>query len=154
MSIQDQIERLSGEIKAQANLMSQIKTTLAGKAAPSGGGSDSSGATESNIFKVTADINATTMQVGNVSHSAFEIINAINSGKIVQLIGQLEMDGMLVNVMFGVRYFVSAGTNYLTVCDAISNLNGNLLYMAVELISDNSGANFVTSSVIKAISTM
>lgn len=37
MSVQTQIDRINGEVTSQANVMSQIKTALAGKAAGTGG---------------------------------------------------------------------------------------------------------------------
>lgn len=125
---------------------------ITGTMTTEGGGNPSAGG--DNVLRVTGEFNSETMQVENVSHSAVEIITAINSGKTIQCLGLLYSGGAPMWVSFNLNAFLSVGEINVVLLNTLVEMNSWLYYVTVQLGSNSSSGETDVITTLKVISTM
>ena len=96
---------------------------------------NSGGEEVSDLFIATCDVDLTTMQVSNISHSSEEMINAHNSGKTVKVMCNAQLSGALATLIANpIAILDSMNTIIL---NGLFHSGGNLMYLQLMVYGSN-----------------
>ena len=112
---------------------------------------NSGGEAVSNVLRVTCDINTETMEAENFSHSAVEIVTAINNGATVQCIARFNQ-GVDIFFVLNLNTYCVLGDVHMAVFNTMIEMP-ELYCLSIQVQSDNSGyAETITTATL--VSTM
>lgn len=160
MSIQSEIDRINNAKSEIASAISSKGVSVAGdtniedlpaliRSIPQEGGEN-----VSDLFKITCDFNAETMQVENVSHTASEIFEAYNNGKIIQLVARIDQEDSTLLVMLNLQTISFNDMAIVVTIAGFMMYNGSLLYIQANVIENVIEGGSMVSTAIKVISTL